>query len=360
METFFIKFKAGSLDLSAIITTAEQYRRFKVEMVTNEKDPIILDRSSKGNWEIVERGERTLSDADFQELERAIDHQLYKFYSGKHILVPTDFSESANNAALYAAGLSKQLKSTKITLYHSFESILIPVSTGFAPVGPGFTESAEGSSTKINALKEELEKEVLPETKVEARNDDRTLVPAINMLVQQLRAGMVVVGMTGKGKLARAIVGSNTIDLAKNCLAPLLVVPAGLTFKKIEKVVFACDLKEVLAFTPVHAIKTFVNALNASLLIFNVDPRKGDFDPDEMKQLTALHELWDDQKPEYHYIDHEDVVKGIIAFADEKGAQLVVTIPRVYGFIEGLFHQSVSKRLAYHTHLPLMFFRSGF
>lgn len=360
METFFVKFKAGSLDLSAIITTAEHYRRFKVEMVTNEKDPIILDRSSKGGWVIVERGERTLSDADFQELQMAIDHQLYKFFSGKHILVPTDFSESAHNAARYAASLSKQLKSTKLTLYHSYESILMPVSTGFAPVGPGFTESEERSLAKITALKEELEQEVLPDTKVEAKNDDRTLVPAINMLVQQLRAGLVVVGMTGKSKLARAIVGSNTIDLAKNCLAPLLVVPSGATFKKIEKVVFACDLKEVLMFTPVHAIKTFVNALNASLLILNVDPRKGEFEPEEMKQLLALHELWDDQQPEYHYIDHEDVVEGIIEFADRQGAQLVITVPRVYGFMEGLFHQSVSERLAFHTHLPLMLFRSNF
>lgn len=359
METFFVKFQAGSLELSAIVTTAEHYRRFKVEMVTNERDPIVLERSLKGDWTVVDRGQRSLSDADFQELERAIDEQLYKFYSARHILVPTDFSDSGNNAARYAAGLSKQLRSTKIILYHSYESILMPATTGFAPVGPGFTESAEGSHAKITALKEELEPEILPETKIETRSDDRTLVPAVNMLVQQLRAGMVVVGMTGKNKLERAIIGSNTIDLAKSCLAPLLIVPAGAVFQKIERVVFACDLKEVLAFTPVHAIRTFVNAIGASLLILNIDPRRGEFEIDELKQLSALHELWDDQKPQYHYIDGKDVVEGIIKFADQEAAQLVITIPRIYGFIEGLFHQSVSKELAYHTHLPLMLFRSG-
>ncbi|WP_316820314.1 universal stress protein [Pedobacter gandavensis] len=359
METFFVKFQAGSLDLSAIITTAEHYRRFKVEMVTNERDPIVLDRSVKGDWTIVDRGQRSLSDLDFQELERAIDEELYKFYSARHILVPTDFSESGDNAARYAAGLSQQLKSTKIILYHSYESILMPSTTGSAPVGPGFSESEAGSLKKLKALKLELEQEVLAETKIETRHDDRTLVPAVNILVQQLRAGMVVVGMKGRNALQRAIIGSNAMDLAKSSLAPLLVVPSGAKFQKIERVVFACDLKEVLAYTPVHAIRTFVNALNAKLLILNIDPRRGDFEIDELRQLSALHELWDEQKPGYHYIDHEEVVDGIIKFADREAAQLVITIPRIYGFIEGLFHQSVSNRLAYHTHLPLMLFRTG-
>lgn len=358
METFFVKFNAGSLDLSALVTTANHCRVFKVELVTNERDPIVLSRSFKGDWTVVERGQRTLSDKDFQELEKAIDNFLYKFYSGKHLMVLTDFSVAAENAAAYAALLSRQLLSTKLVLYHSYESILMPVSTGFAPVGPGFTESAEVSHEKMQSLKEMLTQQVLPTTKIESRTDDRTLVPAVNMLVQQLRTGLVVVGMTGKSMLERVIVGSHALDLAKNCLAPLLMVPAAAAFQKIERVVFACDLKEVLKLTPVHAIRTFVNALQASLLILNVDHRGGDFKSEEMEQLKALHELWDDQQPAYHYIAHEDVAEGIIAFADKQAAQLVITIPRVYGFLEGFFHQRVTNRLANRLRLPLMLFRA--
>ncbi|WP_316839392.1 universal stress protein [Pedobacter gandavensis] len=357
METFFVKFKAGSLELGGIVTTAHHSRRFKVEMVTNEPDPIVLDRSVNGIWKLVERGQRKLSDADFEALEAAIEEQLYKFYAAKHILVLTDFSEAADNAATYAALLSRQLKSTKLVLYHSYESILMPSTTGFAPVGPGFTESEAGSLEKITAIKERLVEQVLPETKIEVRNDDRTLVPAVNILVQQLRTGLVVVGMRGKSKLERLIVGSNTLDLAKSCLAPLLVVPPEAVFQKIERVVFACDLKEVYDLTPVHAIKTFVNALQAKLLILNVDRRNGDFEPDELKQLRLLHELWDEQQAEYHYIPDDNVTAAIIDFADKKGAQLLITIPKVYGFLEGFFHQSVTNSLANRTHLPLMMFR---
>lgn len=358
METFFVKFSAGSLDLSALVTTTNHCRMFKVELVTNERDPILLGRSLKGDWTVIERGQRTLSDKNFQQLEQSIDDFLYKFYSAKRIMVPTDFSEAAENAARYAALISRQLASTKLVLYHSYESILMPMTTGFAPVGPGFTESEEGSLEKMTSLKEKLAPELLPETKIEIKTDDRTLVSAVNMLVQQLRIGLVVVGMTGKSRLERVIIGSNSLDLARSCLAPLLIVPAGVTFQKIEKVVFACDLKEVLRLTPVHAIRTFVNALHASLVILNVDHRRGDPAAEEMEQLQALHELWDDQQPSYRYVDHEDVAEGIIAFAKKEGAQLVITIPRVYGFFEGFFHQSVTNRLATSLHLPLMLFRT--
>lgn len=358
METFFVKFNAGSLDLSALVTTADHCRVFKVELVTNERDPIVLNRSFKGDWTVVERGERTLSDKDFQELESAIDDFLYKFYSGKHLMVLTDFSVASENAASYAASLSRQLLSTKLVLYHSYESILMPVSTGFAPVGPGFTESAELSHEKMKSLKEMLANQVLPVTKIETRTDDRTLVPAVNILVQQLRTGLVVLGMTGKSMLERVIIGSNALDLAKNCIAPVLIIPASTVFQKIERVVFACDLKEVLKLTPVHAIRTFVNALHASLLILNVDHRSRDFKPEEMEQLKALHELWDDQQPAYHYVAHEDVAEGIIDFANKQAAQLVITIPRVYGFLEGFFHQRLTNRLVNRIHLPLMLFRA--
>jgi hypothetical protein len=41
-------------------------------------------------------------------------------------------------------------------------------------------------------------------------------------------------------------------------------------------------------------------------------------------------------------------------FADREDIQLVITLPQKYGFFESLFHRSVTKKLAFHTHLPLL------
>ncbi|WP_159452737.1 hypothetical protein [Pedobacter nyackensis] len=41
------------------------------------------------------------------------------------------------------------------------------------------------------------------------------------------------------------------------------------------------------------------------------------------------------------------------------GLQLLLDLsPQEYGFFEGLFHRSVTKKMAYHTHVPLLLFKA--
>jgi len=356
METYSVKFRAGSLDLSVIVTEADHHRKFKVEMVTNEPKPILLTRSVKGEWTIVERGLRNFSDQDFEALRLAIEGQLSEIYGVKNMLVLTDFSEASSNAGKYAADLAHQLKTNNLILYHSYESVAVPA-TAFAPVSGRFTETHEQSLEKITNLKDELEQWVPEQTKIDIRTDERTLISAVNALAKQYHVGLVVAGITGKSSIERVLVGSNTITLAKQSLAPLLIVPPVAVFQPISTVVFACDLKRVAESTPVLAIKTFVHALGAKLLILNVDYDGEHFEPDTIKEMTHLHELWDNEKPEYHYIDNEDTVAGIMEFARVQDADLVIMVPKQYGFFESLFHRSLTKKLAYHTHKPLLLFR---
>jgi nucleotide-binding universal stress UspA family protein len=356
METFAVKFRAGSLDLNTMVTQYDHHRKFKVEMVTDESEPILLERSVKGEWKVVQRGTRHFSEADFEELESAIEAELNKKYGVKTMLVLTDFSDAALNAARYAAALTHQLRTSKLILYHSYDIAWVPP-TAFAPVGPGFTESPEVSLEKIMDMKNDLEDWVAEPTNIEIRTDERTLISAVNMLTQQEHIGLAVAGITGKSNLEKMLVGSNTVRLAKECLAPLLIVPAVATFQPIKTVVFACDLKRVSASTPVLAIKAFVHGLGARLLILNIDHDEENFDPGTINELADLHRLWDDEQPEYHYINHEDISAGIMEFAGQQRAELVIMVPKEYGFFENIFHRSMTEKLAYHTHLPLLLFK---
>lgn len=359
METFSVNFRAGNLNLNAIVTEHDHHQKFKVEFVTKESDPILLNRSLNGEWTVTQPGSRNFSETDFEELEWAIEVELNETYSIKNMLVLTDFSEEASNAAVYAAGLAHQLNTRKVILYHSYESVAVPA-TAFAPISGLPAETYELSLDKIKNLKTELEEWGSGNAEIEVRTDERSLIHAVNTLVQQLRIGLVVAGITGKTGLERALIGSNTLRLAKECWAPLLIVPSVANYKHIETVVFACDLKRVSATTPILAIKTFLRTLGVKLLILNVDSDGKHFNADTIKELTELHELWDDLEPEYHYIDHEDTAQGIMEFAIQYRAELVITIPKHYGFFESLFHHSMTKRLAYHSYLPLLLFKEDF
>lgn len=260
------------------------------------------------------------------------------------MLILTDFSSTAFNALGYAVALCQQLKTSRIILYHSYAVPPMPV------------YAYEDSIQKLTELKNQIHHLVPENTVIDVLTDEQLLLKSVNKLVKQEQIGLVVMGIKGKSNLDQVLIGSNTISLAKECPAPLLIVPFEAEFEIIQKVVFACDLKKVSTTTPVNAIRTFIRQLEAKLFILNVNHSKGDYDPDVAGDLAALQDLWDHEKPLYYHIQSEDISKGIVDFAHEYQVQLIITVPRVYGFFDSIFHRSVTKKLAYHTNLPLLLF----
>jgi nucleotide-binding universal stress UspA family protein len=356
MEKFSVKFRAGGLDLDAVVAADEQHGQFTAEIGGSEPEPVLLAQLANEEWEVVRRGSRGFSEVDLRNLERAIEVKIKEIYGVKNILVLTDFSDAAENAARYAAALTHQLKAERLLLYHSYASIVTP-STSFAQVPWRYDGTPASSLEGIKELKDAIDGTIPEYTKLETIADAGVLLPTVNELGYKHSIGLVVAGITGKSNLEKTLIGSNTLSLAKFCKFPLLIVPPEAVFRPIKKIVFACDLKQVSSSTPVYAIKTFVRSIGAKLFILNVDQDEMHFNPERIGEMTALHQLWDREEPEFHYIDDTDTAHGIMAFADRYQADLVITVPKVYGFFEGIFHSSMTKKLAYHTHLPLLLFK---
>ncbi|WP_316814297.1 universal stress protein [Pedobacter heparinus] len=355
METFSVEFTTGNLELEAIVTAFDYHRRFKVEFVTNEHNPIVLFRSEAGDWKVEQPGQRTISEKAFLDIEKAIDKHLDKIYAIRNILVLVDFSDAAVNAAKYAAAITTRFKTSRIILYHS---VSVPLATDIPLQNPlPAVDFHQESREKLKELQRDIQQLVADDIEVIARSDERSLVSAVIILTEQLQIGLVVMGTTGKSNMEKIFMGSNAISVADACKAPLLIVPKAAVFEDIDRVLFACDLKKVMETTPTRPIKTLIHALNAKLYILNVAKNNADFNPDTIAELAALHRIWDKEQPEYHYTDHEDLVTGIMDFAAAQQIQLLVTVPKEYGFFEGLFHSSLTKKLAYHTHLPLLLFK---
>jgi nucleotide-binding universal stress UspA family protein len=356
MKEFSVKFRTDSLDLNAAVSPNRRHGQFKIELLGQETEPIILTQLVNGDWEITDRGTNNLSDQELRKLGHVIDLKIKEIYQIKNILVTTDFSDASINAARYAAALSHQLRINSLVLYHSYAALEIP-STPYAPVPWQYEEQPEESLEKAKNIQKDLDALISTHTRIETYNDERALIAAVNEMSAKLNIGLVITSTTGKSNLERILVGSNTLKMAKHCKTPLLMVPSQITFKPIKQIVFACDLKDVSESTPIYAIKTFVHAIGAKLLILNVDQDETHFNPDRIKEMTALHQLWDREEPEYHYIDDENIAHGIVMFAEKYQADLIVTVPKVYGFFESIFHSSITKKLAYTTHLPLLLFK---
>ncbi len=272
----------------------------------------------------------------------------------KTIIITTDFSESSLNAARYAAELARAIGTKHIVLYHSYDNA--PVATDVPVAEIDTTLAHEGSLQALEIVKNEVGLILGADSgiTIELVANGIPLEFGVEQLAEQWRAGLVVVGTTGKSGLEKFLMGSNTVNLAISCPVPLLIVPKKVEFAPIEKIVFACDLKQVTRSTPVSDIGWWLEKLGAKLLVLNVALEGKRFNLDSIPEQYKMHELLDVFTPEYHYEEGDDIAEEIADFAEEEEAGLVISVPKSYGFFEGLFHRSVSRRLTGKTEIPLL------
>lgn len=277
-------------------------------------------------------------------------------FSNQNMLILTDFSDVALNAAIYAAALSRELNVPNILLYYSD---YIP-STIDVPLQNAIRQEHEWKKNeeRLRGMKSKLELLTNGQTNVNIRIDERPLDLAVNELSKTESIGLVVMGIKGKSRLEQTLIGSNTIRIARICHIPLLIVPEEAIFTGISKVVFAAELKKVADTIPDQTINNFIQAIKAKLLVLNVDKyEEHRFNPETKAEEASLRSRFGEEAS-YHYSEEGDVARGITRFAEEHQVDLIIAVPKEHGFFESLFHRSLTRKMAYHTHIPLLLIKT--
>jgi nucleotide-binding universal stress UspA family protein len=272
----------------------------------------------------------------------------------KTIIVPTDFSATAYNAARYALELAAQIGTSRILLYHAYE-LIVPVPdlpTSIPVIDP--KELKEASLQGLGKMKLDLEAYVPAGAVLDIRAENNLLAANIDEVAKEEMADVIIMGITGGGQIEEIMMGSNTIDVVKHTNFPVIIVPGEVTFKPVNKILFACDFKKVGTSTPIAPLKKLLDIFHAELHVLNIDRDGKGLGADIPLESLLLDTLLEGYHPIYHFIDHDNIVEGIMDFADKIQADLILTIPRKHGLFEGLFRRSRTAKLAFHTHIPML------
>lgn len=279
----------------------------------------------------------------------------------KSFLVCTDFSESATHAVHYACLLSSLYKVPSLTLFHATLPQVVPV--GVEPAAysnlnaPNLEDEARD---QLRVLKEELVNGYQCTAAIKIRSENMKLANGINQVCREEGADLVIMGTSGKSKFERAVLGSNAIDVAVNSDCPVLLVPLEAALQPVSHIVLACELEEVTANTPLQAIDRVISFFNPSRFsVLNVDSQNKRFSPQTPEEIYQLHYIFDKYKARYSFVENKDNVAGILAFAEQENASLVISIRKDYDFLKNLFHKSTTKRLIYNSAIPLLILQGG-
>ena len=285
-----------------------------------------------------------------------MDFCIAKTKAMKTILVPVDFSETAYNAAVYAFQLAKQVAANKVVLYHAYELPVVADGGLAIPLMVSVDDVKRNSTEALHNVLEKLKQEFeyFPFT-IETYNSYNAVITGITETAKQLKADLIVMGITGGNAVEEVLVGSNTIDVAKHTKIPVIIVPPKAIFNPIRNVLLSCNLEHIYETTPVDLITRFLDSTKATLQILHLepDPTVADFSGTYFESVS-LNTFFEGYEPKYHFIHNPNFVEGVNEFTDSNSIDILIVVPQKHGLFDSLFNKSHTKMLAFHSHVPVL------
>ena len=267
----------------------------------------------------------------------------------KTILMATDFSPAAFNAANYAADMALALNADMLLL-HAYQ---IPVAFSEVPVAVNPEDMQRNAENEINELKGQLIRKRGGKLNIETEVRKGIFFNELKTVCELTKPYIVVMGSQGTTAAERLFFGSHAVNAMKHLMWPLITVPPEATFSSVKKIGLACDFDKVTDTTPLDEIKILVNDFNAALHVLNTG-KKEEFNPEIIFESGVLEEMLAPIKPNYHFITNANTDEGIMDFAEKNHIDLLVVLPKRHGLLDKLIHKSHTKQLVLHSHVPVM------
>ncbi|MDP9077529.1 MAG: universal stress protein [Bacteroidota bacterium] len=278
----------------------------------------------------------------------------------KTYLVPVDFSETATHAAEFAAALSHQTQVEHIILlnayYVSIYETMLPNPDMVLVREEEIEQNAADRVAKLEEFKQHLLKKVRPGVKISTHLNRSHLLRAVVENAVSRYADLVILGSKGNSSNDDAKIGSHVVKVSKACPVPVIVVPPAYNIEEISRVVVACDFKKVTEAAPLDSLVKLLNRKKFDLLVVNIDNKAGSKPEDAEKaaESTALYGVLKQYDPKYYFIKQADIINGILQFASDNDAQIVIALPHKYSFLQSLLQTSVSKQLLESAAVPVL------
>jgi len=269
----------------------------------------------------------------------------------KKIICPTDFSSAANNTIEYAANLA-QIINAKIELLNIEQ--LSPV----APITSGMI-ARETNVTTASTLKN-ICKEVNKGFNITCYYDIETTTKTLEKAIKENSSedDIIVMGTNGIDDSYQYVFGTNTYHVIKKSKCPVLMVPEGIKFTAINKIVFAWDYSEnhKKAF---FQLKSLLENFNSEIIFLHLSKQRTAFGDEVFLALKReVHNyLGNPSNVTFERIytgDSEDFSETIDDYMDKSKADLLAATYYDRGPIRNIFHGSLIKDLTEVARYPLL------
>lgn len=175
---------------------------------------------------------------------------------------------------------------------------------------------------------------------------------ALENCLSQEQADIFVIGMPKKS-IEIDLLGNTTTEALGRLKIPMLVVPNNVKYNGLKKLLFACDILRGKYESIYQRVKEIAGEFNAEVEVFHVSKKAHDLQQNigHTEQLT---EELDGLSYYYKNVTAQDIIKAIKDEVKEYEADMLIMVPKRYGFWTSIIHSSKTKQMAAESSIPLL------
>lgn len=265
----------------------------------------------------------------------------------KYIILPTDFSDSARNAMVYAIHLFG-VKDVQYTLLNTFLEPNLGTGVVVSMIDVLQKRSSEGLAEDVDFLIKEF-----PEAQLQRRSEHGDLSLVINDLLTEELYDFVVMGTKGETS-GRWLMGSVAKSTIQDVNIPVIVVPDEASYRPVKKIVYATDLNKDESYL-IGLVVNFARVHDAEITLLHVG--EGEINQEwNIDEMEGIKESINYTKVDFRELVHANIEEAIINHVEENDTDILAITTYTTTFMKKLFHRSVTKQLLLHAHLPMLVF----
>ena len=270
----------------------------------------------------------------------------------KKILLPTDFSDNAWNAIIYAL----KLYANETCDFYLLNSIKIKGST------MSNFSSKLSSTIRKSAFKDMLDlKQMIERVNANANHNFEILVSnadlkdALETAIKKHTIQMIIMGTKGASGAKEFFFGSNTVNVINKVrLCPILTIPDQFDFVEPKKIAFSTDFNRLYKEEELAPLKEVTDLYNSEINIVHLNNEEHLNEVQEYNSKVLENDLKDYNHHFFWIPNYGKKANDINDFIKEQNINMLAMVNYKHSFIEKITKEPVIKTIGFQPFIPFL------
>jgi nucleotide-binding universal stress UspA family protein len=260
------------------------------------------------------------------------------------IVVPTDMSQTADNALEYALEIAKTFNAS-VRLLHVYRPVPI-TANGITYIDPNIEANQK---KKFDDYTQSINDRSLGDIYIE--NDFVVGLTKTEILsyARNIPSAMIIMGSHGQTGLFKKIFGSVSIDMVKSSDISLFIIPPDYKFSGVQNVAFAIEDNES-NYQHMNKVLSWADKIDVKLNLVHIQTAESK----KPSQIPTIPEAFQELDIGLDVVKSTNIYEGLLNYCNEVQADLLILTKKKKGFIESLFNKSATRAMAMHPQVPLL------